>query len=92
MRLRVQKVRDGLHPSEVIVAVGDERLVVDRRALSGGSIEIGYPVARDGDRWLVELPSETWTGAWRVWVPKDDVSDVSVREIVRQADVGNAEP
>lgn len=74
MKLQVRKVRDGLHPSEAIVAVGDERLVVDRRSLVDGRIDIGFPVAQQDGQYLVELPNETWTGAWRVWVPETLVS------------------
>jgi len=73
MRLRVEELSAGLHPSEVVVAITladgrKERVVVSRRSLSGGTIPIGWPIAEEGDRALVELPRETQTGAWRVWV------------------------
>jgi hypothetical protein len=76
MRLLVEEIGSGLHPSEVIVSVtvadgSKERLVVSRRSLSHNSIPIGWPITEDGDRVLVELPRETQTGAWRVWVKKD---------------------
>jgi hypothetical protein len=74
MRLRVDEVGEGLHPSEAIVAVtlaegGRERLVVSRRSLIRNSIPIGWPIIVEEERTLVELPRETQTGAWRVWVP-----------------------
>jgi len=37
-------------------------------------LEIGYPVGRDEENYLVELPRETSRGFWRVWVAKDKVS------------------
>jgi hypothetical protein len=74
LRLKVRKLRDGLHPSETIVAIGDEAFVVHPKALIDGTVDVGEPVGSDGDRYLVELPSETWTGAWRVWVAKDQVT------------------
>lgn len=74
LRVKVEKVRDGQHPSEIVVAVttaegGREELIVDRRSLHEGSLEVGYPVGRDRERVLVELPRETLRGSWRVWVP-----------------------
>jgi len=73
MRLPVEILGDGLHPNEVVVGValadgGMERLVISRRSLSQGSISIGWPITEVDGRSLVELPRETQTGAWRVWV------------------------
>jgi len=78
MRLLVEEVGAGLHPNEAIVAVsladgGKERLVVSRRSLARNSIPIGWPISEDRDLVLVELPRETQTGAWRVWVNKDQL-------------------
>lgn len=76
MRVRIEEVRNGLHPSEVVVSVrtteGMERLVVDRRSIAQNhSIEVGYPIDRRENLFLVELPRETTTGSWRVWVAED---------------------
>lgn len=77
MRLRIQEVGSGLHPSEVVVAIetseGPARLVVDKRSVRGGYLNVGHPIDRQGDEVLVELPRETTTGAWRVWVSEDKV-------------------
>ncbi|WP_188583405.1 hypothetical protein [Azorhizobium oxalatiphilum] len=71
MRLSVATISDGLHPLEAVVGVntteGSQRLVVSRRAINQNSIEVGL-IRKDGDRTLVELPRETQTGEWRVWV------------------------
>jgi hypothetical protein len=75
VRLKVKEVDRGMHPNEVVVSVEtaegqSENLVVHRRSLSeDSSLEIGYPINREGETYLVELPRETMTGAWRVWVP-----------------------
>ena len=76
LRLKVERVREGQHPSEVIVAVmtadgRQERFVADVRSLRNDTVSIGYPVAGDTKRWLVELPREALSGIWRLWVPKD---------------------
>jgi len=74
LRLKVKKIREGLHPSEMVVAVnttsGREELVVDSRSLKDDSLSVGYPVGSNADHLLVELPRETMRGAWRVWVPR----------------------
>lgn len=76
MRLKISEVRGAQHPEELLVAVAcaDGKrayLYTWRRAIDRGSIEVGYPVGRSAGQFLVELPAETVTGAWRVWV-KDD--------------------
>jgi hypothetical protein len=78
MRVRVEEIRKGLHPQEVVVSVAtrtgsSEHLVVHRRSLNNGSLAIGYPISESDENYLVELPHETTSGAWRVWVPKDAV-------------------
>jgi hypothetical protein len=77
MRVKVSKLGEGLHPSMVVVGVrtihGTERLLIDEESLFENSVEIGWPVDEEKDRLLVELPNETLRGAWRVWVPRDEV-------------------
>ena len=61
-RLRDSLTVDG-HSEEVVVSteqIGDSRLV---------AAEIG----RDGDHVLVELPRESSSGRWRVWVNQNQV-------------------
>lgn len=77
MKVKVAEVGEGLHPSEVVVAVrtldGTENLVVDRRSYRNGTVSIGYPIRQEGNNYLVELPRETLSGSWRVWVKEDQV-------------------
>ena len=77
MRLIVEEVGQGLHPSEAVVAVktadGVQRLVVSSRSIQKGTISVGWPLGEKEDAILVELPRETQSGAWRVWVPKNQL-------------------
>ncbi len=79
MRVKVERVREGQHPSEVLVSIATadgskEWVIVDQRSLRGDLL-CGYPVGEDGDRLLVELPQETLSGSWRVWVNKNLVQE-----------------
>lgn len=78
MRLSIEVVGEGLHPEEAVVAVrtrdGDTKLAVDKETLRGTTMGIGYPVDREGDFYLIQLPRESFGGTWRVWVLKDDVT------------------
>jgi len=76
-RIKVAEIGDGLHPSEVVVAVatndGTENLVVDRLSLKDNMIEVGAPIRQHDDLFLVELPREAMSGTWRVWVHSDNI-------------------
>ena len=80
-RLKVRTIGEGQHPSEAIVELTTaegltEELIVDKRAIEDDSVKIGYPISRrDGDQFLVELPRETLTGLWRVWVRLSDLKE-----------------
>jgi len=75
MRIKIQEVGKGLHPSEVVVQVNaaekPERLIVDRRSIEDDAIDVGYPIAKSNGYWLIELPRETIDGAWRIWITRD---------------------
>lgn len=77
MRLKVEKIGEGLHPSEYVVGVrtkgGTEELVLDPRSIQGDTVVIGWPVGSEGGYQLVELPRPTSRGARRVWVKKEDL-------------------
>lgn len=74
MQVKVKQVGRGLHPNEVVVSVetseGQERLVVHQKSLHQGSIDVGFPISERNGMYLVELPRETMSGLWRVWVSK----------------------
>ena len=79
-RIKVKRLREGLHPNEVVVAVttadgSTEELVVHKRSLDkDDTLLIGYPIGGDDKNNLfVELPRETVRGSSRVWVPGNSV-------------------
>jgi hypothetical protein len=77
MRLKVERTGEGLHPSETVVSVrtrtGDVEVVVDPRSIQNDSLNVGWPVGRDGNFFLIELPRPTSAGYKRVWVNKDEL-------------------
>lgn len=82
MRLKIEKIGNALHPNEVVVGIataeGRQRLVVDRHSLgTDETLEIGWPLRHEGAYALIELPRETSTGAWRVWVPAQSLVEVT---------------
>lgn len=84
MRLKVENISEGLHPSEAVVSVktttGSERIVVSTRSIEGASIPVGWPLGTQNQTTLVELPRETESGAWRVWVPSDQLIETEERK------------
>lgn len=77
-RVKVQTVGDGQHPSEAVVAVTtadgkQQELIVDRRSLEEGYLQVGYPLKSQAGQFLIELPRETMHGTWRVWVREGEL-------------------
>jgi hypothetical protein len=80
-KLLVESKGEGLHPSQLVVSVKTkdgnvEELLVDRSLVSNGKLEVNHPVGEDGDNVLVELPRESSSGSWRIWVPKSQLERV----------------
>jgi hypothetical protein len=77
MLLKIKRLGVGLHPSETTVSVetknGSEELAVDTQSLRNGTLAIGWPVGKEGNFLLVELPRPTVRGTRRVWVNKDQL-------------------
>jgi hypothetical protein len=85
MRLKVRQLGEGLHPSEMFVSVetrdGPQDLAVDPTSIHGSTLAVGWPVGREGNYLLVELPRPTSLGSRRVWVRKDElITDKSARQ------------
>lgn len=79
-RIKVEDLGEGQHPSEVVIGITTadgvrESVIVDRRSVENNTIDVGYPVGGDDKKLLVELPRETTTGRWRVWMNISDVLD-----------------
>jgi hypothetical protein len=74
IRIRISHRENGPIPSETLVRIPtasgvDEEIIVHSSQASADSVEAGY-IGTEGDRVLIELPRETVSGRWRVWVPK----------------------
>jgi hypothetical protein len=85
MRLKVEKIGEGLHPSELVVSVrtrtGPVNVIVDPKLIApDNTIGVGWPVAKDNSFLLVELPRETVQGSWRVWVADKELERVEERK------------
>jgi hypothetical protein len=77
LRIDVDQVDDGLHPSDRVVtfqsADGErEEIAVDKSFVEGHTLSV-YPIEREAGRLLVELPRETARGQWRVWISNSAV-------------------
>lgn len=77
MLLKCREIMDGPGPSEVVVEIivqgGTEEVMLQASSLKGSALEVGSILgARDGYS-LVELPRETSSGQWRVWVPNSEI-------------------
>lgn len=80
MRLHVMELWPASERIESTVKVetteGPVNVVVDRRSIVDGTVNVHYPVAIDADgNRLVELPREAVNGCWRVWVDKTQLSE-----------------
>jgi hypothetical protein len=62
----------GPGPSETTVAIstadGSEEVVVDAALIHDDGLEVSRVLEKTKDRALVELPRESASGRWRVWV------------------------
>ena len=77
MRVRTAEQIAGPIPSERVVTIqtarGIEQMIVHASQVDASGVEIGV-VARKGNEILIELPRETLSGRWRLWVPRSAVS------------------
>jgi len=78
MQIKCRRLMEGPGPSEAIVSIvttdgQQEEVVVYTGSLQSGSLEVGPKLdTRDGET-LVELPRESASGRWRVWVPEAEI-------------------
>jgi hypothetical protein len=78
MFVRCESVDRGPGPSDKYVTVktnsGDiEEVIVHTSFVRDKMMEIAPVSSRNGSAVLIELPSETVSGSWRIWVPKDSL-------------------
>ena len=78
MRIKFKSRREGHVALEAVVAIPTargqtEEVIVHRGDLDERSLEVTYIGERDG-LLLVELPRQSMSGRWRVWVTKSAVA------------------
>lgn len=78
MKVKCERMMDGPGPSEQVVRVltadgHAEEVVVHQSSIRDGHLETSRALARDGTRVLVELPRESTSGNWRLWVNQTEV-------------------
>jgi hypothetical protein len=71
------KVEKGLIPDEKTVYIRradgrTEEVTVSRRSVRGDKLEASE-IGRNGNQVLVELPRESASGRWRIWVAKSSI-------------------
>ena len=71
-RVRVRKVMDGPGPDEEIIAIakkggGEEEVILSKDLVQGDGVEVDR-VGSTKDSVLIELPQESSSGSWRIWV------------------------
>lgn len=71
------EIAEGLIPSEKIARItvkngGREEVPVSQMSLRNKFLMVSE-IGRENDHVLVELPRESMSGRWRVWVPASEV-------------------
>jgi dCTP deaminase len=70
-------IAKGLIPAEKTVFIqradgAIEEVIVSNKNLSGGKLEASE-IGRNKNRILIELPRESASGRWRIWVAKSSI-------------------
>lgn len=71
-RVKVKTVMDGPGPDETIISIaikggGEEEVILPKSFVENNTVEVGR-VGGNNDSVLIELPQESATGSWRLWV------------------------
>lgn len=76
VRVKISHRENGPIPSETLVRIptttGPEEVIVHNSQASDDTVEAGF-IGAEEDRVLIELPRETVSGRWRVWVLKSAI-------------------
>ncbi|MGH6829265.1 MAG: hypothetical protein ACREHV_01255 [Rhizomicrobium sp.] len=78
MKVRVKTIMEGPGPSEAVVAVKtssnrEEEIVVQKNQIEDNTLRV-WPVGERENSVLVELPQESASGNWRLWVDRQEVA------------------
>lgn len=77
-KVRCEVVMNGPGPNEQIVKIREasgfyEEVVATIGAVTNGFLETSHILGRDAEKVLVELPRESASGKWRLWVSERDI-------------------
>lgn len=75
MFVRCKLIAEGPGPSEAIISIlaaegHEEEVVLSKRQVRDNRVDVGAALLVEGNRLLVELPRETASGRWRIWVDR----------------------
>jgi len=81
IKLSTNSVIDGLMPTEKIALIevldGQiEEVSVSEKDISPDNKLLASEIGRSGEKVLVELPRESASGRWRIWVNKATIAEV----------------
>ncbi len=73
IKVSTSSVLDGLVPAEKVARIemaggGIEEVSVSEKDISPDNKLLASFIGKDGERVLVELPRESASGRWRIWV------------------------
>ena len=81
MLLKCRYLMDGPGPSEVVIEIatedGTEEVILNKKSLKDGEIDVGSVIAERGNLRLVELPRESVSGKWRIWVSSQTILETA---------------
>lgn len=78
MLVKCEMIAEGPGPSEAIVGIltvegHREEVVISKRVFHQGTMNVGFPLNHDKNQYLIELPRESASGRWRIWIPESEV-------------------
>ena len=78
MIVKCRQIAEGPGPSEATVSIATvdgarEEVVLSKRRLQDGSMNVGAALAHAEGRYLIELPREAASGLWRIRIPASEV-------------------
>ena len=78
MFVKCTVLKDGPGPSELIASVtmsdgNSEEIILSAEDITHGYMQVGNPLSVRDKEYLIELPRESASGRWRVWVPESQV-------------------
>lgn len=77
MKVKLKNIEPAANSNQKVVeidtTVGSAFLMVDTSQIVDNHLEVGGPVGIEPNRFLIELPQETFNGDWRVWISKSQL-------------------